>query len=422
MPLYSTFDLTPKFIHAHKQRIKRHLLERAIAGSGGKEADWIIRELVIRGTGTPTDVKFADLQFASSKHNKSLEWQIDATGFTPHDDTTILAANSTVPKNKYIVVYGVADLCPMYGYKPDPTVGTLSIGPPRGALQSVRIERSGKLVQWKTEHLYAKPAVVGIADDPVFFDEEDPINILMNFSRADVYFIALRGYTCEQLGDTWRPSHYMMDEMTANGKYKNGYIPGGTDPAPELTIAEITRRRNRLKALMKAVAIKAGISKAPEKEMVFREVVFGDRPNATDKVDISQRTAQTTGSQGWAQDAADLTAFELSNVIHGDAAAEKGQVAANKVMGFYGFADRTVFPDLTHMGLGSGAGLMLFTHVEHCYAYQLPVTEGYFDWPVVFSQNDKVEWHLAFKNATIDKNVILHGLILEHWGAWLEAP
>ena len=171
--------------------------------------------------------------------------------------------------------------------------------------------------------------------------------------------------------------------------------------------------------------LRQGIVDSPDK-VAIRELVVGDQSNAADFTDLDVRTAQTTGMQFWAEDAADLTANTLSSVL---AAGEK--VPDNKVVGIYGFFDLTPGgSDLTSIRLKRGSDVLDFWQVEHCYAYTEeiggmtfrvtdfnPVSRSYEYKPyaVIYGQNDSIDIEMCFKTAS-DKFVGLFALIGERYG------
>jgi hypothetical protein len=121
--------------------------------------------------------------------------------------------------------------------------------------------------------------------------------------------------------------------------------------------------------------------------------------------------------QFWAEDSADLTAGDLSNII---ATGEK--IPDNKVIAFYGFFDLTPNPDLTAIRLRRGSDVLDFWEVEHCYTDEpyggmcFKIEGGTLKpYAVVYVQNDPIAIDMNFKTAA-DKFVGMYALMGERYG------
>jgi|Deesub1362A_J573_1020465.scaffolds.fasta_scaffold00652_32 hypothetical protein len=164
-------------------------------------------------------------------------------------------------------------------------------------------------------------------------------------------------------------------------------------------------------------------------EAVVRDLVPGDptASNVTDFVDITFKTAQTTGQEFWAEDSSDITAGDLSSIL---TAGET--VPDNKVIGFFGFFDLTPGgSDLTAIRFKRGdSGVLDFWEVEQCYAYSDeiggmafrydPEDGTYKPYAIIYGQNDKIEIEMNFKTSA-DKFVGLFALIGEKVGETIAA-
>lgn len=170
------------------------------------------------------------------------------------------------------------------------------------------------------------------------------------------------------------------------------------------------RRSAQSSILRKAVDI--GI--ATQADVVVRDLAPGDVTDAavTDFKDIEPVTAATAGMEFWAEDAADITANDLSNVLQGEATGNR--VPDNKTMGFFGFFDLTDIPDLVAIRFRRGSDTLDFWQVEQCYAYP-DERGGMYEGVIIYEANDPLSIQMNFKTAA-DRFVGLHGYIAERYG------
>lgn len=165
----------------------------------------------------------------------------------------------------------------------------------------------------------------------------------------------------------------------------------------------------------------AELNNVSEEQIDVREAVVGDTANATDFCDLSFKTAATSGQEEWTEDAADLTAGDLSNVISTTLTDGYGRLGTGKVMGIFGIADLTPTGDLTMVKYEQGSDVKAIIETEPIYVVEGAgaTPEGfYFDdvtrEPVVilFEGTQQVKIYQNHKTSA-DKNVVHYALIGE---------
>jgi len=413
-------ELTLDKIYKIKQATKRKLLNTAMESKKNtRETDWVIREPV-PGSTASTDVEDFKYRNTSNIVNTTgaQHWEIDNASITADDLSSILVANEAVDDNAFIGIYGIFDLSPEMGELT--AVGDTPTPPPVGSLVSAAFHRGGsRLAHWNCEHLYSYKNVIGIADEPVIFEQDEKIDFKLCFTEgSENKFVGLRAYICEPIGRYFSPNRYMMDAVSKDGIY--GYtaldgtfvrhIPGGIDPVQELTVAEINRIKKLTMDTIVKMQLEDNVVRSPD-DLVIREVQVGDETNATDFVDLDVQTAQTSGMQNWAQDDDDLTSGDLSSIL-----ASGEMVPDGKSIGIFGFFDKTAIPDAHLLSLETGSGMLFLSQIEHCYAYLGDVPMGISDMPTFYKQTDKIDPKVAFKDGSFDKFFGLRAYICEKWG------
>jgi len=193
---------------------------------------------------------------------------------------------------------------------------------------------------------------------------------------------------------------------------------------PLIPLSDLTPQRReqlRLQAMKICLqrAIEKGIAKS-RRELIIREIVPGDESDCTDFVDFDFKTAATTGQEEWTEDAADLTAGDLSSVI-----ASGETVNDETLIGIYGFLDLTPAPDLTMIGLYKGSEVKDIWEVEHCYGQEpyggINVDENGNVRVAIWEPKDPFDIKMNFKSAA-DKNVVMLGFVVEKLGKRITVP
>jgi len=157
-------------------------------------------------------------------------------------------------------------------------------------------------------------------------------------------------------------------------------------------------------------------------DWVFRELVLGDSA-VTDFYDLDYKTAALGGHPQFVIDAADLTADDLSSFL------AAGETVPNKTyIGIYGFMDLAVEAgELTgtattpppngavvSMEFKRGGSVLDFWQIEHLYSY--PYVVGITDRPIIYEQDEKIDWKLCATEATEDKSVGVRAYVCEPYG------
>jgi len=190
-------------------------------------------------------------------------------------------------------------------------------------------------------------------------------------------------------------------------------IPLSDIPAEKLEMY----RRQAIEAMLAAAEKNL---KIPRSRLIIREAWCGDADAATDFVDFDWKTDIIAGGQFWGQDAADLTANDLSSWMKAGS-----KVPDRKNWGIYGFLDLTPTPDLTAISLEKGMEVKDLWQVEHCYG-KAPyggISIGR-DGKVriaVWNQNDPIDVRMCFKSSA-DKFVVLFALVAEEVGERITVP
>jgi len=421
--LHPVMELSREQMNFIKQNAKREALKRAMKTyKASKETDWVFREIV-GGNGTSLGDGFFDLEMKTAQLANMQFWAQDAADITAQTLSDVATANYELGNKRFYAIYGIFDLSPEAGAIAG--VGPATHYPQTGSCIANRLLRGTEvLAHWGTEHMYNYDLASMMAENPVIYEQKNKFSWKMVFSEgAEDKFCGLRGYVCEEDGD-----HFAIDKDiwkiiskdNAYGKhfvredgeieFMPGYISGGIDPVWELTPEETQRRKDitRIKVIEKAIA--QNIVSDPS-ELRFREIIFGDGGGSpTYTVDLNSDTPQIASQVNFAQDAADLTAVNLSSVLDSAAA-----IPENKVLGIYGFEDLTPNPDLFAMSFHAGqAGLKNYWHVEHCYLrYPYGSGVGITDSPLVYGAKERIDWKLAFKSNLVDRNVALRGIVGE---------
>ena len=394
-------EVTKEFLNRIKAETRTYLINKAIRDHKGTEPkDWVVRELVL-GDSSVTD--FRDLDYKTSATTGYPQYMIDANDLTADDLSSILAAGETVNDGAYIGIYGVYDL----GNEGGEVTGAADAPPAHGSLVSLQFERGGSTLDfWEVEHLYGYPIMMGISDRPVIFEQKEKVDIKMCFTEAtEDKAVGLRGYVVEPYGRNIAPDY------SGAGAGIGSPMVGGVEPIQELTLSKIKAIRDYVVERLYQLTVDHGISRdldAAHEEMVVREVVVGDESDATDFVDLDFATAAVTGQQNWLIDSADLTAGDLSNVL-----VSGETVPDQKIIGVYGFFDRSPNPNVIGLAGASGSGRVDFWQPEHCYAY--PNVAGLTERPMFFVQNNQIKLEVNAKAAR-DIPLGFRALIIERWG------
>jgi len=164
-----------------------------------------------------------------------------------------------------------------------------------------------------------------------------------------------------------------------------------------------------------------------DKDWVLREAIFGDESDAPTTADFDQTTAVATKQMFWGQSATDQTAGNLSSVITAGEKVNKGQF-----LGIFGFFDLSPVPQLltgsgfttagsmpsdsncSMMKFKRGGSDLVIYQTEHCYAYEEVM--GIFDEPLIYVENEKIQWQTCFGDGTEAKYLGLRTIMCERDG------
>lgn len=391
-------------VMALKEQLATYLVNRAIAQDGGTAADYCVREVVLGDDSADASLGngWIDLGIKTEATDNSQAWLQDAGDLTADDLSNVLTANYEINSHNWLGFYGIADLCPQPAYLKGTTTGQIA---PVGALAGIRFQTTSSFTKayWHTEKLYGYSNPVGICRTPITYDAETKIAIQMQFTEATLdKQVALRGLLCEpwirvNKGQFRKPDIVPDLSSTDFGRM-------WIDPFAELTIDEINRRKQNAADAALNLAIK--VDGGSKEDYIIRDWVAGDESDATDFVDNDFKTASITGLEHWAQDAGDLTANQPSSIFASNDAVNKG-----KYLAVYGFLDRSPNPDLYAIHLLRGAQRIGAWHVEHCYGRG--PAGGLANEPILYQENDIVDVQMTFKDATIDRNVVMLGYMIE---------
>jgi hypothetical protein len=190
-------------------------------------------------------------------------------------------------------------------------------------------------------------------------------------------------------------------------------------PVQELNFAQIEFIKQLTKQTLLKRAMRA-YPKTKQTDWIIRETIFGDTPLGDAFIDVEVATAVATNQIEHGQDAADLTADDLSNTV------QAGETIDDVTfVGFYGLADlapeagELTGSETWHPPIGSlsavrlvrGTNTLEHWGTEHLYAY--PFASGIAERPVIFEQKDNVQIQMCFSEATEDKQIAVRGFTCE---------
>jgi len=405
MPLYYGPSIPFEKMRAIKEKTLRYGLTKA--REMDPSARWIARE-VFPGDDDATDFNDFDWKTAQSSTD-FVGWMQDDADLTTDTLSSVFSSGETVNPNQIVIWYGMFDLKPVHTYIKGVTVGVGGM-PGFGSLNKILFKRgSSELDIWGTEHVYLGQNVVAFSDRVVQFLEKQKIDLQMDFTRGtEDQFIGLRGYLFEK--DTEHVSTGWESAWSGSKYMKPGEFSWGVDPVQELTAQEMWQKKKMVSHNLVQKLLDEGVANNPE-QIVVREVIVGDETNVANFVDLNTKTAAVSGQTNWMLDAADLTTDQFSSVL-----ASGEQVDDNKAIGFYGFWDKDATPSLTRLAFKDGSATRAVFEVEHCYAYRNGPVAGLFQRPIYYEEKEKIDLQFAFRDASVDHNTGLYGLVAERWG------
>lgn len=421
--LWPVQELSSERVYNIKRATKMRLLQKATNNWKKPVTDFVIREGVW-GDATVTD--FYDMRTKTAVSAGIPLWAFDAGNLTAHDLSAVTSAAITIDDNKWLAIYGFFDI----GVEAGKLTGAADTPVPGGSITALQFKRGSSVMDfWKTAHLYSYNEVSGISDTPVIYEENESYEFLVNSTEAtEDKFAGLRTFVCEPIGlghmvpvNSWNVEARALRGVTSvsmlsHDEQVNMVLRAGIDPVQEMTREKIREIYDRAVRGLYTMIVEDGHANSlqdAESKFYIRPFCGVDESAATDSygdIDIIDSGSSLSGEEHWVQQAADITAGDLKNMI------TAGEVVADKkYVALFGIADRTANSSLLSATFGDGSGNLDFMELQHLYPYRDDV-RGYTERITYYRQNAPLQIKMNFAVAR-DHYVMPIGLIAETYGS-----